>query len=294
MNKRSIIALIGALITAMIVAFMLQSRLDEKVETKIVQENTVEILVAEKPIPIGQEITQMNSRWQIWPERALFKDAIVKGKTSEENIMGKKVRRTLTKDEPITPNALIGEQMGSYMAAALNDNMRAIGIKVKPESSVAGFIQPGDYVDVILTYQIKLRAEDSQALEELVIRNAAETILSNIRVLAVDQDADSTDRDAQIGKTITVEVDRRGAEIVALAREMGDIYLSLRKLGDTDDTSAHKNFNPVTDTRIGKILDQALDLKNQTTANSGGIRLYNGENIVNIPVQKPRSEYERQ
>lgn len=287
MNKTTIFAVIGALFAAVLVAVMIQARLSDNDRTTIIEEATVEILVAQQAIPIGQEISKTNIRWQVWPERALFKNAIIKGKgnKTEEDIMGSRVRRTLSKDEPITPNALVGELTGSYMAAALNNGMRAVGIKVKPESSVGGFIQPGDYVDVIMVYNVKIRSDADQQTQQLIVKNAAETVISNIRVLAVDQDADATDRDAKVSKTITVEVDKRGAEIIALSKEMGDIYLSLRQLGDQDTPEELVEFNPVTDSRVGRILDKALDIRDEALGGSNAVRIYNGQNIVNIPVR---------
>ncbi len=284
MNRTTLFAVIGALFAAILVAVMIQARLGSGGETTVVQEATVEILVAEQAIPIGQKITRTNIRWQVWPERALFEDAIIKGQTDEEEIMGSKVRRTLSKDEPITPNALVGELTGSYMAAALGDGMRAVAIKVKPETSVGGFIQPGDHVDVILIYNIKMRSDADQQTQQLIVKNASETVLSNVRVLGIDQDADSTDRDAKVSKTVTIEVDKYGAEVVALAQEMGDIYLSLRQLGDKDGPEERK-FNPVTDSQVGRILARALDIRDETLGGANGVRLYNGQNVVNIPAR---------
>lgn len=290
MNRTTLLTVLGALFAAILVAVMIQARLGSGGETTVIEEPTVEILVADKAIPIGQEISQTNIRWQEWPERALFEDAIVRGQENQDEVMGSRVRRTLTKDEPITPNALVGKLTGSYMAAALNDGMRAVGIKVKPETSAGGFIQPGDHVDVILIYNIKMRSDAYQQTEQLIVKNASETVLENVRVLAVDQDSDSTDADAKVSKTVTVEVDRQGAEIVALAQEMGDIYLSLRQLGDKDPVS-HK-FKPTTDSQVGKILGKALDIRDETLGGSNAVRVYNGQNVINIPVRQSQGEGE--
>ena len=292
MKRTTLFAVIGALFAAVLVAVMIQSRLGGEAETTLIQEPTVEILVADQAIPIGQDITRANIRWQQWPERALFKDAIVKGKSNEEEIMGSRVRRTLAKDEPITPNALVGELTGSYMAAALNKGMRAVGVKIRPESSVSGFIQPGDFVDVIMVYNVKVRSDADQQTQQLIVKNAAETVLSNVRVLAVDQDSDSTDRDAKISKTITLEVTRRGAEIIALSQDMGEIYLSLRQLGDKDDMNTIKKSEPATDVRVGKILKKALEIRDDVLGGSNAVRVYNGSNVINIPVRPSNNEGE--
>ncbi len=115
------------------------------------------------------------------------------------------------------------------MAAVLPHGMRAIAIDVTPESQAAGFVRQNDHVDVILTRRDKW-AEKVGGVEKYI----SETILRNVRVLAVDQSMeDKEGQKATIGKTITIELDPQQAEMLSQARQIGTISLALRSLLDS-------------------------------------------------------------
>jgi pilus assembly protein CpaB len=118
---------------------------------------------------------------------------------------------------------------GGFMAAVLPQGMRAVAIDITPESDAGGFILPNDHVDVILTRRDKW-AEKVGGVEKYI----SETILRNVRVLAVDQSIeDKEGQKVAVGKTITVELDPQQAEMLALARQLGTISLTLRSLLDS-------------------------------------------------------------
>lgn len=279
MNKTIVLALIGAFFAALVVAMIVSAQVATD-EEEVVIIPTVEILVADKDMPIGSKLTSVNTRWQEWPETSLFADAIVKDVDDTEELIGKKIRRPLYKDEPITPNAVILEAKGGYMAAALEEGMRAVAIEVKARSSAGGFITPGDYVDVILVYQVKVRSENTSEIQKKVVRDAAETILENVRVLAVDQSSDSVDDEAKLGKTVTLEVTTKGAEVIALAQEMGDLFLSLRNLGETEVKAAPGT----TDVNIGKTLRSIVNM-GDTAGPGNTVRVYNGSDLQEMTVR---------
>jgi pilus assembly protein CpaB len=115
------------------------------------------------------------------------------------------------------------------MAAVLPQGMRAIAIDITPESDAGGFILPNDHVDVILTRRDKW-AEKVGGVEKYI----SETILRNVRVLAVDQSIeDKEGQKTAVGKTVTIELDPQQAEMLALARQLGTISLTLRSLLDS-------------------------------------------------------------
>ena len=151
---------------------------------------------------------------------------------------------------------------------------------------VAGFIAPGVYVDVILTYKKRLSiGGDSQQVEDMVNRNiedlAAETILENVRVLAVDQKAERDDDDkVKVGKTVTLAVSIHDAEKLALASEMGDITLAMRGVGDD---ATNEKMPVITDARISSIDDEIYAeyerIKEESDLSSGSVKIYNGSDI---------------
>src|SRR5260370_34203127 len=114
------------------------------------------------------------------------------------------------------------------MAAVLTPGNRAITVPVTPSSGLAGFVFPGDRVDVILTLTIQPGKDGEKDATE---RRGSETVLTDIRVLATDQRADDQKREVAVATTATLEVTPRQAEAIAVGSEMGKLSLSLRSLG---------------------------------------------------------------
>ncbi|MFP4097937.1 MAG: Flp pilus assembly protein CpaB, partial [Alphaproteobacteria bacterium] len=164
---------------------------------------------------------------------------------------------------------------------------RAVSIKVNVAGMVAGFLAPGSYVDVVLTYQSRVNIDDEDPDVTAMVnmnlgRLAAETILQNVRVLAVDQRAERKDDDKiKVGKTVTLAVSARQAEKLALAAEMGDITLAMRGVGDD---LSNKAEPAITDARMSSIDDEIyaeyLRMKQQTQIKSDGITVYSGSSVL--------------
>jgi pilus assembly protein CpaB len=127
---------------------------------------------------------------------------------------------------------------GGFMSAVLNPGMRAVSIAVTPTSGNAGFISPGDHVDLIVTHRIKTGGNANSGGSESVV---SETFARNVRVVAIDQMLDNPDNKAIIAKTITVEVTSRQAEEVAVASAMGTISVALCSLSEPAKTAANMN-----------------------------------------------------
>ena len=205
------------------------------------------VLVAGRDLPAGTTITASMVRWQPWPDDGVSKDFVVatsKDKKLEDQFVGTVVRRGLSEGTPFTKSSVFrkGETKG-YLAGALDPGMRAVAVAVSDKTGAAGFILPGDHVDVVLTHDVRKDAPrgpgagDALLQSSQAIRHTAETILRGIRVLAVDQKVDDFKEDAAIGKTVTLEVSAKQVEIMALAVTMGSISLALRSLatGETED-----------------------------------------------------------
>ncbi len=151
----------------------------------------------------------------------------LEGEASMDKLLGTVVRYPITAGEPITQGALVAPGDRGFLAAALGPGMRAVTIPTSAKTGVAGFIFPGDRVDIVLTQTVK---GDGPSLK------AAETILRNIRVLATDQSTESTTVDGKTKvkkfSTVTLEVTPKIAEKIAVAQTIGTLSLSLRSIAD--------------------------------------------------------------
>ena len=288
MNRNMIIVLAGGFLIAVLVAVVVQAGLSSK-QKEVAVEPPARIAVAMRDLPAGTTLAETDLKWQDWPKAQLFAGAVVQvgDKTPLQMVSGT-TRRQIGAGEPIQGTALVKSGQGNFVAALLAKGMRAVGIDVNAAHMAGGFIGPGDYVDVILTYQknVKLDNNDDPRVAEMLKRNldryATETILQNVRVLAVDQAAQRTDDkgtgEGVVGKTVTVEVDRKGAERLALAGEIGTLSLSLRKLGDD---TVDNTVNPTeTDERMTHITREIYDQTHKITGDGNNIvRVYNGYNV---------------
>jgi pilus assembly protein CpaB len=229
MNTQRIIVLGIALVAAGGAAFLVRGMLGggtQAASAKIAPQISMsEVLVANVGLTPGQKLTVEQIRWEKWPSASVDPSFITHDSANSEEQLVKNtvVRAPVLPGQPITRNALVHGDATGFMAATLGEGMRAISIGISTDSSAGGFILPNDRVDVILTR----KPEGSNG------RGVAKTILSNLRVLAVDQTyRQEKDTRTVIGKTATVEVSPAQAEAIAAASQSGLLSLSLRPLGD--------------------------------------------------------------
>ena len=278
MNKNVMIVLGGGFMIALLVAIIVQASFGKK-------ESKVEIAVAAQALPVGTELTAQNVKWKSVPEDSVYEGSIRRegSKTIAQSVKGR-VRTDVAANQPILKSSLLASGQGNVLAASMKPGMRAVAIKATAESMVGGFINPGDYVDVILTYQVSA-GDDSTPTENPVEKNATETVLENIKVLAVDQTARKEDDKAKVGRTVTLEVNQKGAEKLALATEMGDLSLSLRGIGDTE-ISASKKRRMTTDVQISSVLQEINRNKRKSGGASNIVRVYSGDTVENVTVRQ--------
>jgi pilus assembly protein CpaB len=182
-----------------------------------------EVLVAATNLTPGQALSVEQVRWEKWPTSTVDPSFITHESAGNEEqvVKGTVVRAMILPGQPIARNAIVHGDASGFMAATLGEGMRAISISISVDSGAGGFILPNDRVDVILT-----RKSDGA-------HSVAKTILSNLRVLAVDQTfRQEKDTRTVVGKTATVEVSPEQAEAVAAAATSGQLSLSLRPLSD--------------------------------------------------------------
>ncbi|MGH1398075.1 MAG: Flp pilus assembly protein CpaB [Alphaproteobacteria bacterium] len=296
MNKNVLIVFGGAFFVAILVAVMVQMMMGKQPEpVKQVQEARVEILMAAKDLKLGSALKDGDMRWQDWPKAAVFHGAVVRqDKQKVSEALSGRLARDVAKGEPVTALALLSQEKGNIVAASLEPGMRAVAINVKAASMVSGFVGPGDFVDVVLTYKETVRADkdDHPDIKQMVEMNldkmATETILQNVKVLAVDQSATRPDDGkVKVAKTVTLAVGVRDAERLMLAADLGALDLMLRGVGD--DAVIEKDWETVSDARLTSVSDEILfkinAMKKDSSIRPDIVRFYEGGNVRSMSAR---------
>jgi pilus assembly protein CpaB len=235
MNTQRIIVLGFALVAALGAAFLVRGMLGGRgtpvaAAKPAPQIAMSEVLVANGNLTPGQALSAEQIRWEKWPTATVDPSFITHETAGNEEDLfkGTVVRAMILPGQPITKTALVHGDASGFMAATLSEGMRAISIAINADSGAGGFILPNDKVDVILTRKPNGSGE----------RSVARTILTNLRVLAVDQTfKQEKDTRTVIGRTATIEVSPEQAETIAAAAQSGQLSLALRALTDGAATS---------------------------------------------------------
>lgn len=199
------------------------------------------VLVAARDLPLGSFLKQGDFRWQPWPDDNLPESYLRKSEIKEADHYGSVVRRSFSAGEPITQDRLIKPGDRGFLAAVLQAGYRAVAIPVGATSSVAGLIFPGDRVDILLTQTLRVKEAGEAGEKEGgemgggTEMRATETVLTNVRILALDQKIDDQTNKPKLAKTATLEVTPKQAEMLAVARELGSLSLSLRSLAKDEE-----------------------------------------------------------
>ena len=196
----------------------------------VAQIQTVDVLVAKTDLGMGTALSAQDLQWQMWPTAAAGPSYIRKTEHPDaiDQYVGSIVRISMTAGEPVRDSKLIKATGSGYMAAILPSGMRATSIEISAESGAGGFILPNDRVDVILSRRDR-EAEKATGVEAHV----SETIMTDVRVLAIDQMVQEKDgQRVVVGRTATLEVTERQAELLAASRQVGALSLTLRSILD--------------------------------------------------------------
>ncbi len=188
------------------------------------------VLVARNAITRGQILKPQDFSWQVWPEGGVDRNYIQAGTRPAEAFTGWVARDPFAPGEPISDAKIVSPGSRGFLAAALAPGMRAVSVPVTATSGISGFVFPGDQVDILITHMPPSGNNEAQ-------RRASETVLHDVRVIAVDQKLDSKGNEALVAHTATLEVTPKQSEIIAVATEMGKLSLSLRSLAVAEDKS---------------------------------------------------------
>lgn len=239
MTLRSILLLLVALVVAGFTAFYARGWIAAEraaFMASIPEEAPVApptlVLVAKEDLPAGRFVKPADMKWQAWPKDGLIEMYWIQGERDMNELKGAVVRLLISAGQPITDSRVVHPGDRGFLAAVLNPGMRGVSVPVNATSGIAGFVFPGDWVDLILTIRVNVKNEESGNNET---RYFSETLLTDVRVLAVDQSIENEKGEVNVAKTATLEVTTKQAEMVAIALEMGSISLSLHSLAREQD-----------------------------------------------------------
>src|SRR3954449_948231 len=230
MNTARIVVLTIAVGAGGIAAYLASGSDNKPPPEPVAQLQTVDVLVAKSDIGLGQTVTPEDMLWQTWPAATASNTFIQRNQRPEATtqIAGSIARAPFTGGEPIREPKLVKANGSGFMAAILPSGMRAISTEISPETGAGGFILPNDRVDVILSKRDK--NPDRNGPSDIV---NSEVILSNVRVLAIDQTPKEKDgQNTVVGKTVRLELRPEQAETLARARQTGTLALALRSIAD--------------------------------------------------------------
>jgi pilus assembly protein CpaB len=231
LTRQSWIALGIALVLGLFAVFIANAYLTGK-QNEAALSGTTKVAVAAVPMDYGNDITPDKVRFVDYPNRSLPPGAFQNAAQLLPAGQKRFALMPIGVNEPILATKISGAGQGASIAALLPDGMRAATVRINDVSGVAGFVQPNDSVDVLITRQVAAGANGSQQLTDV--------LLQNVRVLAIDQQSKNPDGTPKVAHTATLQVSPLDAQKLALAQEAGSLSLVLRKPGEQN--------NPVVET----------------------------------------------
>lgn len=245
MKAARVLVLVVALAAGGAAAFLVSGDGGKKPATApapVVQLPTVDVLIAKGDIAMGVAVSAQDFQWQAWPAASSNSGAYITKKDKPDAIKeltGSITRAPFAAGEPIRETKLVkANGAAGFLAAILPSGMRAVSTEISPETGAGGFILPNDRVDVILSR--RPNNNDNMSASTPV----SETILTNVRVLAIDQTVEEKDgQRVVVGKTATLELLPSQAETLTQSRQLGILSLALRSLLDANKPTEPEDAN---------------------------------------------------
>jgi pilus assembly protein CpaB len=242
MNIARLVVLTIALSAGGVAAYLARGTEEKsrQAEPAAQQLSTAEVLVAKSDIGLGQAVKPEDLQWQSWPANAGSNLINRAGKPDAiKEIAGSIARAPFFAGEPIREQKLVRANGSGFMAAILPTGMRAVSTEISPENGAGGFILPNDRVDVILSKREKNPDRNGPDVAH------SEIILSNVRVLAIDQAPKEKEGiTTLIGRTATLELKPEQAEMLARSRQSGTLSLALRSITDVNTPDGRSEDQP--------------------------------------------------
>ncbi len=222
------------------------------------------VLVAQGNLQPGMLLGPDSFRWQGWPTDSLPPSYMVQGKRNETEFHGAVVRRPIAAGEPITAFKIAMPGQQGFLAAVLKPGMRAVTLPINATRASAGFILPGDRVDVLLTHDVGFGT-------------VSETVFFDMRILAIDQALASPEGPARLGSSATLEVTPREVEAFTLMQQMGTVSLSLRSLQPGDGEELSKD----------QLMAAEDEFDDEAQASAGPLIAEKPETVEKVPTAYP-------
>lgn len=289
MNRNVLIVLAGGFLIAVMVALIVQSSLSGQKKPDL-DLDRIQILVAAKNLKVGHEVQTGDLMWQDWSKSMIFAGAIIRdGQQSATEAAKGKLIRPIAEGEPVHMTLIVEDDRGDFLSANITKGMRAVGVSVKSHVLADRLIRPGDFVDVMMTYRVRINSRSNPEAQSIVNRYASETVIENIRILAIDtNDTKAVDEEeegsskskkrAAKNATVTLEVSPEDAEKLMLATKMGDLGLALRSIGDQAPAQNDKN---TTDVGMSKVMTSLSNMNGTSSA----VRIYNGNQMTEVQAR---------
>lgn len=231
-RMRTALIMLGAVGLSVGCGLVLRNWLPAKAPVKAVLEaaslslprSSPSVLVARRAIPRGHIMQPGDLTWQPWPADQLRDRFIRIGAGTPEETRGKVAVEPLAEGEPVSRDKLVAPGDRGFMSAVLRPGMRAVSLAINPDTAPAGLIMPGDRIDIVLTMPIPV-ADRRDPNDTSDNRYGTETVLNDVRVLAIDQQLDAPEHPL-LGSTATVEATPKQAEILALSQYLAEFYAS--------------------------------------------------------------------
>jgi pilus assembly protein CpaB len=269
MRARTLILFLVALVlaggTAVLVRSWLAQRTADAEAAPLVRPVAPQksVLVARGAITRGQILKPTDFTWQVWPEGGIDRSYIQAGTKPIEAFAGSVARDSFVPGEPITEAKIVAPGARGFLAAVLPAGMRAVSVPVTATSGISGLVFPGDQVDILVSEAVPTTGSKGEVLQA----KGAETVLHDVRVLAVDQKLDSKAGEAVVAHNVTLEVTPKQAEKLAVANDMGKLSLSLRSLTplSTEEAAADSSDGAGTlDSEVSQLLRKPLTKDNSS------------------------------
>lgn len=238
------------------------------------------VLVAATELPAGALLKPENLRWQSWPADAPVQDYFTQSSARIDDLAGAVIRNGVAAGEPLNVHRVVKLGDRSFLAAVLQPGYRAVTVNVNAAAGVAGFAMPGDHVDLILS-----RPLDGSGNQR---RFVSETVLKDIRVVAVDQRGLDGKKDVLVPQTATLEVTPKGAEVIAVAAELGKLSLSLRSLGAADAPVSEARVvtrtldHDATQSAVARAAAPARPAPKPRATPAGGVQVFRGTETFTV------------
>jgi pilus assembly protein CpaB len=241
---------------------------------------TVGYFVAVRPLPKGTLAREEDFTVRSVPPERVPTGAILETPDSKVGLPGSLVRKFVDAGSPVTLQDILRPRDRGFLASVLAPDSRAISIKVDEESGVSGLIRPGDHVDVVLT-QVFDKADPAR-------RALSETVLRNVRVIAIDQEIAQGGRAisavaGKLAQTVSLELTQEQVKKITVAKQLGTLSLAVRaavEQWDKADTGAVSSCD----------VSPELARQNALAGQRSPVTVHSGGEVKQYSVRKQDSE----